>query len=127
MIRTGITILLNWAAGMAFILATDIRDPWALSLGLDALAAFVILYHPAGRAQSAIGWAYIAQILIHAVYAVSNHAIAVQAYWQILTWIAFVQLAILGGWIGGFWWHRYHSDRRHSVGTGPHGRESVAQ
>lgn len=126
MIRTAIAITANWSLGTAFVYATGIYDPWAFSLALDALTAFIVLYHPAGRVQSAIGWTYIAQIIIHCVYAVSNHAIAQHAYWQLLTWIAFLQLALLGGWIVGHWGRRYFSDSRDPLQARAHGSKGVA-
>lgn len=126
MIRTGAAIFANWALGTAFVLLTGIYDPWWWFLALDAATAFVIMYHPAGRPQSAIGVTFIAQIIIHAVYAVSQRDIAAFAYWQILTWIAFVQLLLLGGWIVGFWWSRYFRDSRDLDRAEPHGGQGVA-
>lgn len=126
MMRTVAAIFANWALGTAFVLATGIYDAWAFSLALDAMTAFAILYHPAGRPQAAIGWAYIAQIIMHAVYAVSDHAIAQHAYWQLLTWIAYLQLALLGGWVG-HGWYRYFRHRRNSFRLGQDGRQSLAE
>jgi len=126
MIRTAMAILANWIINSGFVLATGIYDPWWFFLATDALTAWVILYHPAGKAQALIGYTYIAQILMHCVYAVSNSVLAEYAYWQILTAIAFVQLLLLGGWIGGFWWRRYSDHSRNSFGPVATRKKGVA-
>lgn len=125
MIRTALAILLNWAIGTLFVMATDIYDPWWLFMGLDAAAAFVILYPPAGKIQALIGCTYITQILVHFIYSVSNHAIAAYSYWEVLTGVAFVQLLLLGGWVGGHWGRRYFGHSRRSHGALAHGKKGV--
>lgn len=99
--RTAAAMVLNCAANILFVLLTGIESPWLWYVVTDGLAARVILHQPAGRAQSAIGWVYMAQILMHGVYAVSDHALAANPYWQILMSLALVQLLILGGWVIG--------------------------
>jgi hypothetical protein len=103
MIRTAMVIALNWAILTLYVLLTADNGGWWLYLPIDALSAFAILYPPAGRAQALIGWTYMAQIIMHVVFATSNPLIADYAYWQILTWIAWVQLILLGGWVSGRW------------------------
>ncbi len=117
MIRTALAIAGNWILGTAFVLATGIYDPWLFSLLLDAACAFIILHQPAGKMQALIGSIYLTQILTHFVYSFSNHDIAAYSYWQLLTLQAFVQLALLGGWIGGHWGRRYLAHRRHPFGS----------
>lgn len=123
MIRTALVLLCNWIAGTAFVLATGIHDPWLLSIVLDGLSAFIILYQPAGRMQSVIGCTFIAQVMLHAVYFASDRAIAAYPYWQILTAMAFVQLVLLGGWVGGRWYRSYtnRSDHKAAVAHGAQG------
>jgi hypothetical protein len=126
MMRTGMTILANWIAGTGFVYLTGIHDAWAFSLLLDALAARIILHEPAGKTQAMIGWTYMAQILLHVVYAFSNHSVGAYPYWQVLTAMAFVQLLLLGGWIGGSWYHRYFGNRRVTGRPSPSRHEGVA-
>ncbi len=123
--RTATAIFLNWALGTAFVMATGIYDAWWFFMAVDGLTAWAILYPPAGRMQALIGCTYITQILVHFVYSFSNHAIAAYSYWEVLTGVAFVQLALLGGWIVGHWGRRYfgHSRRPHRALA--HGKKGV--
>lgn len=99
--RTAAALAANWVVNTFYVLSTQIYDPWWWFILTDATAARIVLHQPAGRAQSAIGWVYMAQIIMHGVFAASNHAIAAPRYWQILIALAFVQLLIMGGWTFG--------------------------
>lgn len=125
MIRTAIAIALNWAVLTAFVLLTGIHNAWPLYLAADAATAFVILYQPAGRMQALIGWTYMAQIMIHVIFATSNPILADYPYWELLLWIAWVQLALLGGWIGGRWLG-YPDRGDRLVPAGTHGGAGMA-
>lgn len=117
MIRTAAAIGANWLANTAFVLVTGIYDPWLFFIATDAIAAGVVLYQPAQKVQAVIGWTYMAQIIMHVIYSVSTNNMAQFAYWQMLTAIAFVQLVLLGGWIGGAWYRRYRrAHPRHAHG-----------
>jgi hypothetical protein len=122
MIRTALAIGLNWLANTAFVVLTGVYDPWWYFIATDAVCCAVVLYQPAKKIQAVIGWTYMAQILMHVVYAVSNHAIAAWPYWQALTALAFLQLLLLGGWIGGSWYRRYRRpDSGHAHDYEPQG------
>ncbi len=107
MLRTALAILCNWLVNTVYVMATGIYDPWLLFIATDAIAAGVVLYQPAQRVQAVIGWTYMVQIIMHVIYSVSPADMARYSYWQTLTAIAFVQLVLLGGWIGGYWYRRY--------------------
>ena len=100
--RTAAAVAANWAVNTFYVLSTQIYDPWWWFILTDAIAARIVLHQPASKAQAAIGWVYMAQIVMHVVYFASNSALAAPRYWQVLIALAFVQLLILGGWtIGG--------------------------
>lgn len=114
MVRTGAAIFANYWVNTGFVLATENYDPWLFYMLTDALTAWVIMLRPAGRPQSLIGWTFITQVMLHAVYGASkyinpefNAYWAQIAYWKVLLSVALLQLVILGGWIGGHWWRRY--------------------
>ncbi len=112
MIRTAFAILANWIAGTVFVYATHIPDAWWFSFAIDAMAARLILHQPAGSYQAMIGATYMAQLLLHVVYAFSSHTLGQEIYWYDLTFLAYVQLLLMGGWICGklrrFIWERRH-------------------
>lgn len=118
MLRVSLAIFLNWVFGTAFVMLTDIYDPWRLSLILDTISATIIMYQPAGRMQAVIGCTYMGQIILHVIYAFSNQQVGAHPYWQMLTAMAFVQLLLLGGWTidrgRRFIWRRRHP---HLAGT----------
>lgn len=98
MLRTAFVIVANWIAGTGFVYATGIYDAWWFSLLLVTVSAAVILHQPAAKTQAMIGATFMGQILLHVVYAFSNHNVGAYPYWQMLTAMAFVQLLLLGGW-----------------------------
>jgi hypothetical protein len=106
--RTATAVLGNWIVNTAFVIVTGIHDPASWFIVTDALSARIVLHQPAARAQAAIGAVYMAQILMHCVYLVSDPAIAEPRYWQVLIALAFVQLIVLGGWTIGHHWRRSH-------------------
>lgn len=126
--RTAIVLAGNWAVNTAYCLAVGVMDPWWWFLIVDAVSARIVLYQPAGKAQAMIGCAYMAQIIMHVVYAVSDQAIAADPYWQVLIGLAFVQLFILGGWHIGRRWipARLRRGGRPAVAVAPRG-EGVAK
>lgn len=116
MLRTALALLGNWIANYAFVAMTGIYDPWYWFIATDAIAAGVVLYQPAQKLQAVIGWTYMAQIIMHVLYSLSPSNMAQFSYWQMLTAIAFVQLVLLGGWIGGHWLRRRRGYRRTDLG-----------
>lgn len=101
MLRTALALVANWIANTAYVMATGDYSPWGWFIATDAAAAWIVLWHPAGRVQSLVGWCFMAQILLHGVYAISDPILAARPYWEALTIIAFLQLLFLGGWIIG--------------------------
>lgn len=100
--RSAATMVANWGINTLYVLATHIYDPWYWFIMTDGTAAWIVLYRPAGKPQAVIGWLYMAQIIMHCVYFLSNKDIAAPRYWQVLIALAVVQLVVLGGWtIGG--------------------------
>lgn len=100
-IRTASVLMANWIINTSFVLASGIYDPWFFYIVIDTFSAWAILYQPAGRMQSVIGWTFMTQIVLHAVYAISDPRIASVSYWQALLALGFIQLLLLGGWGGG--------------------------
>lgn len=103
--RSVVAIAFNWLAGTVYITETGDYTPWQFSLFIDSGAALAILYHPAGREQAFLGWSYGLQIAAHIVFGAlvtAGYSPPQDAYYRYLTYIAFVQLLILGDWsIGG--------------------------
>lgn len=109
--RTAIVLALNWLVNTWFVLHTQIYDPWLFYLFTDSISAWIVLYQPAGRIQSAIAGIYMAQILMHTVYGISkflNPSISASRYWEVLTILGFVQLLMLGVWAGGYWCRAFY-------------------
>lgn len=127
MARTALVIAGNWVVNTGYVWATGLYDPWFWFILTDTVSAQLVLYQPAGKTQSLIGWTYISQIIMHGIYAISNPVLAAWPYWQMLTALAFVQLALLGGWVvghGGGAWYRAFGSRYFGV-AGPKSRKGV--
>lgn len=103
--RSAGAVLVNWLAGSAFAGATGITDAWGWSLILDVGAAAIILLHPAGRWQAALGATYCAQIAMHIGYGWCwwTGCADILRYYDWLTTVAWGQLGLLGGWCGSVW------------------------
>jgi hypothetical protein len=111
--RTAAVLATNCALNAVFVQTTGVHDAAVWFFAVDAVSAFLVLYPPAKRAQAMIGSVYIAQMIMHIVYLVSDPTLAANRYWQVLFALAVVQLVILGGWAGGYHWRRFdHSGRR---------------
>lgn len=127
MTRTCLAIVGNWLANAGFVLLSgDHVAAWWFALA-DLTAAAVILRHPAGRVQAAIGWVYVAQIIAHFVFIVRAEEAAAYDYWLLLTRLAWLQILLLGGWTIGRWGKtaRSHVLRRRAELAGHSGREGV--
>ncbi len=99
--RTAITIVL--VAMLEFVFAKHIAQSETLEhawfmLLVDCLACIVITVRPAGKWQSVIGLSYIFQIGAHAGRIIAANP-DINVYGNGLTLLAFMQLALLGGWI----------------------------
>lgn len=112
LVRCAAALAVNWLFGVAFGLLTGITDGWWFNILIDSAAAFVILWRPAGKWQAALGVTYCAQIAMHIGYGFLSlrQANDPMPYYDWLTWVAWAQLLILGGWCGGIWLR--HSRRR---------------
>lgn len=106
MLRVAVVLALNWTVNTFFCFLTDDYDPWQLFFVVDGLSAAAILWPPAGRIQALIGYTYIGEILLHVVYGLAARPGAEHLYWAVLTEVGFVQLALLGGWAGGYGGYR---------------------
>jgi hypothetical protein len=65
---------------------------------VDALAAWVILWHPAGKVQSLIGLTFLLQIGVHTGRILNGVNADLFNYWLGLSLLAFLQLGLVGGW-----------------------------
>ncbi len=63
--RTVAVLVATWLSVMAVTSYANQRDPLIAFLFVDALAAGILLQHPAMRLQAAIGLVYVAQIIAH--------------------------------------------------------------
>jgi hypothetical protein len=99
-------IAINWCLGSAFTYFTEITDGWWFNILIDGLAAWVILYSPSGKCQSALGVSYCIQIAMHVGYGARVLLIGDADRWQYynaLTFIAWLQLLLVGGWCIVLW------------------------
>ncbi len=105
MLRVSLAMFGNWILNTGFVLATGNYTPWLWFAATDFIAAAIVLREPAGRWQGAIGWTYIAQILMHFVFGmmqVIGKNPDGDAYLDTLTAVAVAQMALVTLWgIGG--------------------------
>lgn len=94
-----------WVAGYLFGAATNDYTHWAVNIAIDGIAARFILRHPAGKMQAALGGTYAVQVAMHVAYGARETWTVADpvAYYDMLTIVAYAQLAILGGWALGIW------------------------
>jgi len=100
----GAVLLMNWVVLSAAIWATKIYDPWYFSFALDFLCGAILLAHPAGRAQAMLGASFITQMIMHLAYGsllLTGRSANYEIYYNMLTIVAWVQLAIVWGYAGG--------------------------
>lgn len=109
-------VVLVWVAGYAYGALIGDYTHWQFNILTDVIAAFLILRHPAGKMQAALGGMFAVQVSAHVAYGAratwgTPDAIA---YYDMLTIVAFAQLLVLGAWSIGIWggvardrlWHR---------------------
>lgn len=70
-------------------------------MGLDLIAAIVILWRPAGKVQALIGLTFLLQIGVHTGKLLNGDDANLYYYWLLLSVLALLQLALIGGW----WFH----------------------
>lgn len=97
--RAMFTVAANYAAAFCYTWVSKDPTPWPLFMALDFVSAAIILIKPAGRAQALVGLIYLMQISIHTGYAIALPNADGVVYWWLLTALAFLQLAVIGGWM----------------------------
>lgn len=65
---------------------------------VDVIAAAIILWRPAGKAQAIIGLTFLLQIGVHAGRLANGEQADFLLYWWGLSLLAFLQLFVMGGW-----------------------------
>lgn len=128
MTRTCLAIVGNWLLNTGFVLLSGNPTAAWWFAAVDIAAAAIVLRHPAGRVQAAIGWVYVAQIIAHFVFIVRADEAAAYDYWLLLTRLAWLQLLLLGGWSIGRWGKiaRSRAVRRRAELAGDTRRSGVA-
>lgn len=115
MLRTAVVITANWGAGLAYVSVTANHTPWHFSIFIDALAAFAVMFHPAGKVQGFIGLFYFLQIAGHTAFGL-RLLFGMSAdpiyYYDAITYVAWLQLAAMGAWCGGVCGDLVHRWRR---------------
>ena len=103
LIRSLIAVAGIWVAGASYVAETRIYDPWQLSIALDAMAAAIILRYPAGLFQALLGVLFMLQIAMHVGYGAAKFQGGADeyAYYDSLTYAAWLQLLVLSGWACG--------------------------
>jgi hypothetical protein len=117
-LRTALAILSNWLTGVLYVQLTGDYVPWHFNIVIDGLAAFIVMYHPAGKPQGYIGLFYITQIACHIAFGIRNLGIIGEpgestVYYDTITWIAWAQLIAIGVWCGGIWHNAHFCRIRH--------------
>lgn len=110
LLRTGGTILAVWLLGVAYVNLVQDFTPWKFNLPADACAAFLIMRRPAERIQGYIGLTFCIQVTFHIGYGIRELMGAPSdavLYYDALTYLALLQLLLLGGWCGGIWRHAF--------------------
>jgi hypothetical protein len=95
--RTALALAANWLACMVAVAAVGRTDPWMAFAIADAIAAYVVLSHPASRPQAVIGCIYIVQITVHLAYALVGSGPATSLYLNMLSGGGWLQIAVLAG------------------------------
>ena len=107
MMRTALTIFIAWMVNTLVVEASDTFDFWLFFIFSDAVAAWFVLYQPAGKVQSVIGGLLLSQIAVHGVYGISKfispETLNPFRYMDVIDTLGLLQLLLLGGWAGGHW------------------------
>jgi hypothetical protein len=74
--------------------------PWLWLIAIDAITAFVVLSHPASKAQAVIGSIYVLQIITHVAFGAAGTVEHVRLYLDLLAFGGVCQLLTLA--CGGF-------------------------
>jgi hypothetical protein len=119
----GRPMLRTWAALLGASVATYwVQTPLGY-LAIDAVAAAIVVARPSGLAQKAIGALFVCMVLFDLGFYLSpviadflnqfgfrlSEQADVELFRAVLTWIGWVQAAILAGWLGHDAWGRYRN------------------
>jgi hypothetical protein len=114
--RTIIALAGAWILNWGFCTLFDVTSPWLWFIAVDTLAATVILWHPAAKAQAVIGTCFLVQIATNIGYGANLLWNGYNYDAELLRWtidyrIGFAKLALVGAW--GLWNARsLYRDRR---------------
>lgn len=105
LLRCLLAVVAVWCAGYAYGEVVGDYTHWQANIVIDGLAAVMILRHPSGKVQAALGGTYAVQAVMHSSYGLRDMLSVPDpvAYYEMLTIVAYAQLAILGVWAGGIW------------------------
>jgi hypothetical protein len=97
---TSAILLLNWVVCSAVAWITHDPYPWLFYIVADYLAALAIYTIRRSHWQSAIMGVYSVQLICHAAYGLSDKSAGptYYSYWA-LSCLAWVQVALCGGWV----------------------------
>jgi hypothetical protein len=100
--RTVLTLLVVYGLQLAYAGLIGYNTGWSIFMFcVDALACRIITWQPAGKWQGYVGLSFILQMGVHAGKAgaeLLGYAPDINLYWWVLTALAFLQLALVGGW-----------------------------
>ena len=68
LMRCLLAVVAVWCAGYLYGAAAGDYTHWAFNILTDGLAAVLILRHPAGKMQAALGGTYAVQVAMHIAY-----------------------------------------------------------
>lgn len=107
LVRCLAAVIVVWCISYAYGALTGDFTHWEANMVIDGGTAAIILRHPAGKMQAALGGTYAVQVAMHLSYGARELWSVPDpvAYYEMLTLVAYAQLAILGGWSGAAWGH----------------------
>lgn len=103
--RSLLAVVAVWMAGYGYGEVSGDFVHWQFNILTDFAAGWIIMRHPAMRLQAALGGTFFVQVAMHGAYGVRETWGIPDpvAYYDMLTIVAYAQLAILGGWCVGLW------------------------
>ncbi len=96
---SALVVILNFAANQAFVSVSGNTTAWHFFSAVDVASLLVLTFPMSGRVGAILASTYCVQVLMHWSYGISSGA-SPYLYWQGLTAVAWLQLAILA--LGGF-------------------------
>jgi len=93
---TSLIIAVNFCINETYVKLSGVYDPWVWFSLVDGVTAIILLSSAFGRIGCIVSAMLCTQQIMHWAYGLSNSGNA-DIYWQSLTAIAFLQLAIVAG------------------------------